>query len=65
MALSQTDLDAVETAIVRGERVVHYGDRRIEYRTVSEMVEAATYIRQQLAAATTATRTTLTSFARD
>lgn len=65
MAVSQTDLDAVETAIIRGERIVHYGDRRVEYRDTTQMVAAAAYIRTQLASAATASRTTLASFSRD
>lgn len=65
MALSQADLDAIEAAIVKGERVVQYADRRVEYRDVDQMVKAAAYARAQIQAAGGVTRTTLASFSRD
>ena len=65
MSLSQTDLDTIEAAIVKGERVVQYADRRVEYRSVAEMIAAASYARAQIKAAAGVSRTTLVSFARD
>lgn len=37
MAFTQEQLRAIETALARGERVVQYQDRRVEYRSVDEL----------------------------
>lgn len=51
MSWSQTDLDTLEKAIVRGERVVQYADKRVEYRSLDEQLRARDLIRSELAAA--------------
>lgn len=48
MAYTQKHLDAVEQAIARGEKVVRYTDRTVEYRTVDELIKARDLIRTSL-----------------
>jgi len=48
MAFTQKHLDAVEEAIARGEKVVRYTDRNVEYRTVDELLQARDQIRTSL-----------------
>lgn len=45
MAFTQEDLEKVERAIARGERVVRYSDRTVEYRSVDELLVARDAIR--------------------
>lgn len=49
MAYTQKHLDAVERAIARGEKIVRYEDRTVEYRSVDELVLARDLIRTELA----------------
>ncbi|MOA51790.1 hypothetical protein D3C78_1749800 [compost metagenome] len=49
MAFTQTQLDAIEKALARGERVVQYADRRVEYRSVAELIELRNTIKRDLA----------------
>jgi len=51
MAYTQAHLEAVEGAIARGERIVRYSDRTVEYRTVDELIKARDLIRTELAQA--------------
>jgi hypothetical protein len=53
MAFTQKHLEAVETAIARGEKTVRYTDRTVEYRTVDELLKAREEIRQSLVNAAT------------
>lgn len=48
MAYQQRDLDIVERAIARGEKIVRYSDRTVEYRTVDELIQARDLIRSEL-----------------
>ncbi|UZE02148.1 phage head-tail joining protein [Pseudomonas mediterranea] len=48
MSFTQKHLDAVEAAIARGEKVVRYTDRTVEYRTVDELIKARDEIRASL-----------------
>jgi len=48
MSFTQKHLDAVEAAIARGEKVVRYTDRTVEYRTVDELLKAREEIRSSL-----------------
>jgi hypothetical protein len=48
MAYTQAHLAAVERAIARGEKVVRYSDRTVEYRSVDELVRARDLIRTEL-----------------
>lgn len=40
MAFSASDLTAIENAIKSGELEVEYGDRRVKYRSVPELMKA-------------------------
>ena len=40
MAYTQSQLDALEAALAKGERRVSFGDKTIEYRTVEELKQA-------------------------
>lgn len=51
MAFTQQDLEAVERAIARGEKIVRYADRNVEYREIDELLRARDEIRSSLAAA--------------
>ncbi|MEK2608965.1 hypothetical protein WLF18_07605 [Pseudomonas shirazensis] len=51
MAYTQAHLAAVERAIARGEKVVRYSDRTVEYRSVDELTKARDLIRTELAKA--------------
>ena len=45
MALTQTDLDAINAAIASGELTVQHSDgRRITYRSIEELKEARSLI---------------------
>ena len=48
MAYTQKHLDAVERAIARGEKVVRYTDRTVEYRSIDELPKARDVIRTSL-----------------
>ena len=50
MSFTQKHLDAVESAIARGEKTVRYADRTVEYRTVDELLKARDQIRTSLVA---------------
>ena len=49
MSFTQKHLDAVESAIARGEKTVRYADRTVEYRTVDELLQARDRIRSSMA----------------
>ncbi|HDS1728174.1 phage head-tail joining protein [Pseudomonas putida] len=51
MAYTKAHLDVVERAIARGEKIVRYSDRTVEYRTVDELIKARDLIRAELVAA--------------
>ncbi|MNC45753.1 hypothetical protein D3C76_1875020 [compost metagenome] len=51
MAFTQKQLDAIEAAIARGEKIVKYTDRTVEYRDVDELLRARDEIRTGLATA--------------
>lgn len=40
MAYTADDLAAIRRAIATGEKMVQYADRRVEYRTISELQAA-------------------------
>lgn len=48
MAYTKAHLDAVERAIARGEKIVRYTDRTVEYRSVDELMRARDLIRSEL-----------------
>lgn len=48
MIITQAHLDALEVAITTSTKSVEVDGKRIEYRTIDEMVTAANYIRARL-----------------
>lgn len=52
MAYSQADLDALDKAIASGTLSVQYGDRRVQYRSMDELLLARRHVADQIAAAT-------------
>ncbi len=56
MAWTQTDLDAIETAIAKGERLVRFNDRTVEYRSVAELLTARDAIKSDLTQQSNSTR---------
>ena len=50
MAVTQTDLDSLNAALLSGAKYVRIGDRLIEYRLQSELIELINYVQSQLAA---------------
>ena len=51
MALTQADLDRLDAAIAGNKLVVQHGERRIQYRSMDELMKAREHVAQQLAAA--------------
>ncbi|MCO8167858.1 hypothetical protein NJC40_08710 [Pseudomonas sp. 21LCFQ02] len=49
MSFTTKHLEAVEAAIARGEKVVRYADRTVEYRDVDDLLRAREEIRSSLA----------------
>jgi hypothetical protein len=57
MALTQTDLDALDLAISKSELEVEFeGGRRVRYRSISELLAARNHVAGLLATATTPRR---------
>jgi hypothetical protein len=48
MAFTTADLAAVEAAIASGELSVQYADRRVQYRSIDELMRAREAIAQAL-----------------
>ncbi|MBU9576442.1 phage head-tail joining protein [Burkholderia multivorans] len=40
MAFTQDDVVRIERALAKGERIVRFADRTVEYRTVQELIQA-------------------------
>lgn len=51
MAFTTADLAAVESALASGELSVQYADRRVQYRSVAELMQAREMITKELDAA--------------
>lgn len=51
MALSQTDLDALDAAIAQGELRVEMSGRSVTYRSVGELIAARNHVASVLSAA--------------
>lgn len=49
MALSQSDLDALDQAILNTELEVQVNGRRVKYRSTAELVEARAHVASVLA----------------
>ena len=48
MAYTQSQLDALEAALAKGERRVSFGDKTIEYRTIDELAVAIREVKRSL-----------------
>ena len=57
MALSQSDLDAIDQAIAAGELEVESNGRRVRYRSIADLMAARAHIASVLANASTSTST--------
>ena len=64
MAWSASDLTAIETAIASGTMRVSFGDRTIEYRSISELLKARDAIKSAIAGSSSGTMTTLAQFSK-
>jgi hypothetical protein len=49
MAYTQADLDALDRAITGSQLEVQYGDRRVRYRSMDELLAARQHVAQQIA----------------
>lgn len=67
MAFTQTQLDAIETAIASGELTVNFEGKSVTYRSMDDLVKARNLIKAELAAAssTAPSRVSYTSFEKD
>lgn len=48
MAVTQSQVDALEAALMSGELIVQDGEKRIQYRNVNELRNALEYARRDL-----------------
>lgn len=49
MAITQADIDALNTAIAQGERLVRFSDgRTVEYRSIPELITARNDLESRL-----------------
>lgn len=48
MAYTQIQLDAIEAAIAEGTLKVEYGDKKVEYRSLNEMIRIRDIIKASL-----------------
>ena len=48
MSFSQTQLEALQTALTQGERRVSFGDKTVEYRSVDELRQAIREVKRGL-----------------
>ena len=48
MAYTQTQLEALEMALARGEKMVRYEDKLVEYRSVDELKAAIAEVKRGL-----------------
>jgi len=51
MALTQTDLDNIDTAIAASELEVEVDGRRVKYRSMNELLKARSHVASVVAAA--------------
>ena len=55
MSFTQTQLEALQTALTQGERRVSFGDKTVEYRSVDELRLAIREVKKGLQEQATAT----------
>jgi hypothetical protein len=48
MAYTQSDLDALQAALAKGEKRVTFGDKTVEYRSVEELQAAIRAVKRDL-----------------
>lgn len=48
MAVTQADIDNLNSAISQGEKVVRQGDKWVEYRSVEQLIKARDDMQRQL-----------------
>lgn len=51
MAVSQTDIDNLEAALMQGELKVRIGDREVTYRSIDDLAKALSYAKGQASVA--------------
>lgn len=56
MAVTQTDINNLNTAITQGEKVVRIGDKWVEYRSVDQLIKARDDAQRQLNSSSTRKR---------
>ena len=56
MSWSQAELDALKSAIAKGEKRVSFGDRSVEYRSLAEMIQALGMMQAEVDAASATER---------
>lgn len=49
MAFSQADLDALDNAIKQGVRIVEYGDKKVTYHSLDEMMRLRSTMQTEIA----------------
>lgn len=62
MALTQSDLDALDAAIASGELTVEVNGRRVTYRSVPELMQARAHVAQVVSQASPARRVRSVAF---
>ena len=60
MAITQQDIDKIDRAIAKGESVVRFADRTVEYRSVDELIKAKNAMLAELSKTTTPRRSRVT-----
>lgn len=63
MAFTQTQLDAIESAIASGELKVVFDGREVMYRSVDDLIKARNLVKSALEASGSAPKATRTSYA--
>lgn len=52
MAYSQADLDSIQSAIAKVELIVEFGDRKVTYRSIDDLLKAEERIATALSTGT-------------
>lgn len=60
MAITQQDIDKIDRAIAKGESVVRFADRTVEYRSVDELIKAKNAMQAELSKAMNPRRSRVT-----
>lgn len=62
MAYTQSDLDAIDAAIASGEMIVQVEGRRVQYRSIDELMQARRHVADQITHTSGSTRRSLYRF---